>query len=141
MNTLIRILAISIVLQIAPAQSKKEPAKYVEICRLNRANGKYLATILGRSIGDNLFSDIVVVRRTKGVSDTLFRLSKRDLCYEGGWGGGVGKCYDGFGIERFEIEGFTYWMEKRNVTASDGQLVKWNHKKNRFERIFLDVPN
>ena len=134
--TSFRLLTLFLVVHVAIAQPNGQQTRFVRLYQLFLENGRYPATIMGKPISESLYSDIIVIGGMQELVDTLFSLSHRDLCDENGWGKSVGKCYDGYGLELYGKEGFTYWMVKRNGPASDGQLVEWNRKKKRFEFIY-----
>jgi hypothetical protein len=133
---MIKLLFLSIVLffiQIVPAQHNRAVNKYVEIHRLKKNNGKYLGTILGKSVRDSLYSDIIVIKKTKNSTDTLFTLSKEELCRGEGRGESVGRCYDAYGIELLKSDRFCWWMVKEDGPASDGQIICRNYSKKIFQ--------
>ena len=135
MKKLIVILLSLLFAQILFAQ-KKSPRKYIEIYQFKKSDGKYIGTMIGKQIKEGLYSDVLIIRKRKNTVDTLFILSKKDLFYAKGWGDGVGKSYDGYGIEIDKPGGFEWWMVKISGPASDGAAVVWNNKLKKF--ITLD---
>jgi len=133
MKKTIYLLISLLIFHVAVAQKSRSSNKFKVICQLKTSHGKYLGTVLCKTIRDSLYSDIMIIRKNRNSIDTLYKLLKQGLYRREGWGESVGQYYSGYGFELLKSDRFTWWMWKENGPSSDGQIIFWNDAKRIFE--------
>jgi len=137
---MVGILQILVVLFVFQINSEiRTSTGFILIRKFQDKQNSYVGSLLGKKIGDQLYSDLIVVVKRKMNTDTLYAIRKSSLYNSKGWGGGVGNSYDGYRIDNIKSDSFDYFLWKKDGPSSDSQTIVWNESRKIFE-VFKDEP-
>jgi hypothetical protein len=93
---------------------------------MKQGNGAYLGTLIAVKSPLGLFSQIMVVRKTRHSTDTLCRIDKRGFYSRRKLKERIPTAsYDGWNLDFQGHDYFDVWLVKLNGPASDGARIQW----------------